>query len=142
MKKQFEESSELDGYEDLKPEDKEKIDKAWEAGKVADEDIPETARKPAAEGEAEEQEAKPKKRARKPKDEAEGGAEKPKKSRAPKKKVCISFSLKHPVKPIGSRGYCSRLRKMTVKKRRRSQRNLRLESHRQRQVNHCPPALS
>jgi len=93
MKKQLSEGSELDGYEDLKPEDQERVDKAWDAGKVADEDIPETARKPAAEGEAEDEEPKPKKRVRKPKGEAEGDAEKPKKTRAPKKKVCIFHSF-------------------------------------------------
>ena len=126
MKKQFSESSELDGYEDLKPEDKERVDKAWEAGEVADEDIPDTARKPEGEGDADEQEAKPKKRARKPKDEAEGNAEKPKKARASKKKVCTFCFLRRSVKPIGSRGHYSKLKKTTVKllKRRRNQTNL------------------
>ena len=45
MKKSFSDASELDGYEDLKPEDQEKVNKAWEEGHVADEDIPESARK-------------------------------------------------------------------------------------------------
>ena len=46
MKKSFESASDLDGYGDLTPEDAAKIDKAWEDGRVADEDIPESARKP------------------------------------------------------------------------------------------------
>lgn len=45
MKAQFENADELDGFEDLKDEDQERIRKAWEDGHVADEDIPETARK-------------------------------------------------------------------------------------------------
>lgn len=45
MHKQFESASELDGYDELKPEDQAKVDKAWEEGKVADEDIPATARR-------------------------------------------------------------------------------------------------
>ncbi|ETW75824.1 hypothetical protein HETIRDRAFT_243903, partial [Heterobasidion irregulare TC 32-1] len=52
MKQQFNEASELDGFDDLKEEDQERVTKAWEAGHVADEDIPETARK--AEGDEEE----------------------------------------------------------------------------------------
>lgn len=62
MKKSFENASELDGYEDLRPNDQEKIDKAWEDGAVADEDIPETARKPEKEGDEEDAEEKPKKK--------------------------------------------------------------------------------
>ena len=65
MHKQFESAADLDGYEALKPEDQAKVDKAWEEGHVADEDIPETARKP--EGEAEEAEEKPKKSRKKAK---------------------------------------------------------------------------
>jgi hypothetical protein len=38
--------SDLDGYVNLKPEDKEKVNKAWKEGKVAEEDIPESAKKP------------------------------------------------------------------------------------------------
>lgn len=45
MKAQFENADELDGYDDLKDEDQERIRKAWDDGHVADEDIPETARK-------------------------------------------------------------------------------------------------
>jgi hypothetical protein len=43
--------SDLDGYDDLKPEDKEKVNKAWEEGKVAEEDIPESAKKPQSDDE-------------------------------------------------------------------------------------------
>lgn len=67
MKKQFEAASELDGYEDLKAADQAKVDKAWEEGHVADEDIPASARKPEADGDGdgegdEDGEAKPKKK--------------------------------------------------------------------------------
>lgn len=67
MKKSFESASELDGYEDLKPEDQAKIEEAWKVGNVADEDVPESARKPEGEdGDAEEKpkKAAPKKRAK------------------------------------------------------------------------------
>ena len=64
MKNSFGEGSELDGYEDLRPEDQAKVIKAWQDGHVAEEDIPESARKPADEEDA----------------------EKPKKKRAPAKK--------------------------------------------------------
>ncbi|KAJ8081196.1 hypothetical protein AAF712_008836 [Marasmius tenuissimus] len=47
VKAQFEEASELDGFEDLKEEDQERVKKAYEDGHVADEDIPDTAREPA-----------------------------------------------------------------------------------------------
>ena len=84
MKQQFNEASELDGFDDLKEEDQGRVTKAWEAGHVADEDIPETARK--AEGDEEE---KPKKRAP-PKKKAENSTEdKPKRGRP--KKVTGSF---------------------------------------------------
>lgn len=65
MKAQFEEADELDGFEDLKDEDQERIRKAYEVGHVADEDIPDSARKPADdEDEGEEDgDAKPKKKA-------------------------------------------------------------------------------
>ncbi|OSX63698.1 hypothetical protein POSPLADRAFT_1055777 [Postia placenta MAD-698-R-SB12] len=62
MKKSFEEADELDGFEDLKDEDQDKIRKAWEEEKVADEDIPETARKPEGEEGEEEEDDKPKKK--------------------------------------------------------------------------------
>ncbi|EKM56501.1 uncharacterized protein PHACADRAFT_253668 [Phanerochaete carnosa HHB-10118-sp] len=54
MKGQFENADELDGFDDLKEEDQERIRKAWEEGHVADEDIPESARNPAGEDEEEE----------------------------------------------------------------------------------------
>ncbi len=63
MKKSFEAADELDGFEDLNEDDQGKIRKAWEVGHVADEDIPETARKPAGEEDADEDEEKPKKKA-------------------------------------------------------------------------------
>lgn len=62
MKKSFSSSSELDGYDELRPEDKAKVDTAWEAGHVADEDIPESAKKPAGEEDKDDEE-KPKKKA-------------------------------------------------------------------------------
>ncbi|KAK0211509.1 zf-PARP-domain-containing protein [Armillaria fumosa] len=86
VKEQFEKASEVDGYDDMKPEDQAKVDKAWEDGQVADEDIPETARKAEGEPEEEEEEEKPKKARGKKK--AEDGEEKPKKPRAPRAKVC------------------------------------------------------
>jgi hypothetical protein len=90
MKSSFSESSELDGYDDLTAEDKARVDKAWEEGHVADEDIPDSARKPAGDDE-EEEEDKPKKKAapkKKKADDADGdAAEKPKKARATKAKV-------------------------------------------------------
>ncbi|KAI0070546.1 zf-PARP-domain-containing protein, partial [Panus rudis PR-1116 ss-1] len=45
----------LDGFEELKPEDQEKIRHAWQDGKVAEEDIPESAKKEEGEGEDEEE---------------------------------------------------------------------------------------
>ena len=73
MTKAVENAEDLDGYEDLRDEDKAKIDTAWEVGHVADEDIPASARKPAKED--------------------DDGEEKPKKKRAPaKKKVCVGWA--------------------------------------------------
>ena len=69
MKKEFKEGSELDGYDDLKPEDQAKIIKAWQAGRIPDEDIFESARKPADEDDEE----KPKKILAKRKATASGG---------------------------------------------------------------------
>jgi len=101
MKKMFEEPSELDGYEELRPEDQAKVDKAWEDGHVADEDIPESAQKPPKNnsgGETDEEVAKEKAKKSKKvsaakkkaeKDtapELEDEDEKPKKKRAPPKK--------------------------------------------------------
>ena len=50
MTSSMSEASELDGYEDLRPEDQKKVSAAFAAGKVADEDIPESAEKPGAQG--------------------------------------------------------------------------------------------
>lgn len=67
MKKSIPEGSELDGYDALRPEDQAKIVQAWQEGHVADEDIPETARKPAGEdGKDGDEEEKPKKAKRAP----------------------------------------------------------------------------
>ncbi|KAF9566515.1 zf-PARP-domain-containing protein [Agrocybe pediades] len=90
VKSKFEEASEVDGFEDLKPEDQERLTKAWADGHVADEDIPPSARKPEGEDDAEEKPKKAKKAPAKKK-AAEGSgeeaAEKPKKARATKAKV-------------------------------------------------------
>lgn len=91
-KKQFGEASELDGFEDLKAEDQAKITKAWDDGAVADEDIPESARKPEAEEGAETE--KPKKaaakKAPKKKAAAEDDDEDAEEEEAPKKKASTS----------------------------------------------------
>ncbi|EJT99408.1 zf-PARP-domain-containing protein [Dacryopinax primogenitus] len=78
------EIEELDGYEDLKLEDQEKVKKAFETRTIEPEDIPESAKKPEADGEGEEEEKPKKKRTTKKtdKDEEEG---EPKKKRATKK---------------------------------------------------------
>jgi len=82
------EASELDGYEDLRPEDQKKVSAAFAAGKVADEDIPESAKKPGGAGageEEDEEEEKPKKKKAPAKKEKEKDADaeaKPKRSRA------------------------------------------------------------
>ncbi|TFY54279.1 hypothetical protein EVJ58_g8959 [Rhodofomes roseus] len=77
MKNSFEEADELDGFDDLTDEDKDKIRVAWEDGKVADEDIPDTAQKPEGEEDEEEDEEKPKKKApgRKKKTDADENGE-------------------------------------------------------------------
>ena len=62
MKKSLGEGSELDGYDQLKPEDQARVIKAWQDGHVADEDIPDSARKAADE----DGEEKPKKAKRAP----------------------------------------------------------------------------
>ncbi|KAI0251934.1 hypothetical protein BJV78DRAFT_1207868 [Lactifluus subvellereus] len=84
MKKSFSSADDLDGFDELQPADQEKIRKAWEDGHVADEDIPETARK--AEGGDDVAEAKPKKKRAPTKKDDEGEAAKPKKARTSKKK--------------------------------------------------------
>ena len=64
MKAQFDEADDLDGFEDLNDEDQERIRKAYEVGHVADEDIPESARKPADDADEDDEDgAKPKKKA-------------------------------------------------------------------------------
>jgi hypothetical protein len=88
VKASAENPSDLDGYDDLKPEDKAKVDKAWEEGKVAPEDIPESAKKPQGEEEEEgDDDAKPKgkKAAGTRKAAAADGEEKPKRARSSKK---------------------------------------------------------
>lgn len=115
MKKMFEDPSELDGYDDLRSEDKEKVNKAWEDGQVADEDIPETARKPAKDNSGSEDEAKEKAKKKKaagaakkrkaakdavPEDDDDDENEKPKKKRAPPKKAPAE-KKKAPVKKKG-----------------------------------------
>ena len=86
-KKSFEDVEDLDGFEELNEEDQQKLKTAWEAGHVAEEDIPPTAKKEDGE------EEKPKKRATKKKKEAEDDGEgeeeeeKPKKARGRKPKV-------------------------------------------------------
>lgn len=54
MKNSFGEADDLDGFDELKDEDQERVQKAWEEGHVADEDIPDSARKPAGNGEDDE----------------------------------------------------------------------------------------
>lgn len=87
MKKSFENAEDLDGFEELNDEDKEKLNTAWEVGHVAEEDIPPSAKKD------DDEEEKPKKRATKKRKEVEdegeeaGEEEKPKKARGRKPKV-------------------------------------------------------
>lgn len=85
IKKSVDEAPEIDGYEALSAEDQAKVNKAWEDGHVADEDIPDTARKP----EADDDEDKPKKKRAPAKkaaaaDDGEEPKEKPKRTRKPK----------------------------------------------------------
>jgi len=106
----FEDATELDGYDELKPEDQARIVKAWADGHVAEEDIPESAKKSAS-GDEDEDEEKPKKAAKKApakKKAAEGSddeaVEKPKKARATKAKVCHYYTiLQLPILKILSR---------------------------------------
>lgn len=89
MKAKFAAPDDLDGFEDLKEEDQERVRQAWEQGHVADEDIPSTARKPADDADIEGGEEKPKKKrapAKKKTDTVGGEEEKPKKKRATKSK--------------------------------------------------------
>jgi hypothetical protein len=84
FKKSFSKADELDGFDELQPADQDKIRKAWEDGNVADEDIPETARKAQGDDGADE-EAKPKKKRAPAKKGDDGEASKPKKARTSKK---------------------------------------------------------
>lgn len=89
MKAKFASPDDLDGFEDLKEEDQERVRRAWEQGHVADEDIPPTARKQAEDANAEDDEEKPKKKRGPAKKKVEGEGdeeEKPKKKRATKPK--------------------------------------------------------
>jgi hypothetical protein len=83
MKKSFSNADELDGFDDLQPGDQDKVRQAWDDDHVADEDIPETARKP--EGDDEVDEAKPKKKRAPSKKDDGGEVAKPKKARTSKK---------------------------------------------------------
>ncbi|KAF9240721.1 hypothetical protein BU15DRAFT_27940, partial [Melanogaster broomeanus] len=85
MKAQFTTADELDGFEDLNDEDKDRLRRAFDEGKVADEDIPESARKPAGDDAEEGDKTKKKRAPAKKKAEAEADdEEKPKKKRATK----------------------------------------------------------
>ncbi|KAI0765256.1 poly polymerase and DNA-ligase Zn-finger region-domain-containing protein [Fomes fomentarius] len=70
MKNNFNEADELDGFDDLNDEDQKRVEKAWEDGRVAPEDVPETAKK--GDGEEEDEEDKPKKRGKKKAEEDDG----------------------------------------------------------------------
>ena len=76
MKASYDEPSKIEGWDDLKEGEKEKVQRAWEEGQIPDDDkgageAVDTGKKKAA--------------PRKKKDE--DGEEKPKKARAPRKKV-------------------------------------------------------
>ncbi|KAG6330430.1 hypothetical protein ID866_8659 [Astraeus odoratus] len=78
-------AEELDGYEELKDEDKERLRRAFQDGKVADADVPATARKPADEEAKEDEKPKKKRAPAKKTAEAEAGDEE-KSKKAPAKK--------------------------------------------------------
>ncbi len=84
---------ELDGWEDLKQEDKDKITKAYEEGHVAEEDIPETAKGDKDGADEDDEDEKPVKKARVTKKKADDGEEKPKKARATKKVRSFALTL-------------------------------------------------
>jgi len=96
MKKSFSEADELDGFDELQPADQDRIRKAWDEGRVPDEDVPETARKPEKADDANDEE-KPKKKRAPPKKDDEGDVAKPKKARTSKKVrrrcPCFTFSV-------------------------------------------------
>ncbi|GFZ43305.1 hypothetical protein JCM24511_01025 [Saitozyma sp. JCM 24511] len=90
LKEQFDEASEVDGYEELPPVYQAKFDKAWKVGHVDDEDIPETARKPSDHEDGDEPASSPvKKKASKKKKGGDDDDEdkKPKKAQAKSKGV-------------------------------------------------------
>jgi hypothetical protein len=89
MKESFEDPSELDGFDELPEADQQRVIKAYEDGHVADEDIPETARKPEGEEDEEEEEEKPKKKRASKKKADDGDEEKPAKAKKATKKVCL-----------------------------------------------------
>ncbi|KAF7975544.1 hypothetical protein HWV62_9383 [Athelia sp. TMB] len=98
MKKSFGEAAELDGYDELRAEDRARVDAAWAEGRVADADVPESARKPAKDGEDDAEEkpkkkrAPAKKKAKAASDAEEDEEEKPKRKRAPAKKKAKAAS--------------------------------------------------
>ena len=87
-KRSFENVKDLDGFEELREDDQEKLKAAWEAGHVADDDIPPTAKKSDGDGEEE----IPKERASEKKKEADNNKEdeKPRRSRGRRPKVSRS----------------------------------------------------
>ncbi|KAJ7477233.1 poly polymerase and DNA-ligase Zn-finger region-domain-containing protein, partial [Mycena galericulata] len=54
LKEKHDEAADIDGFEELTEEDKARVTAAYEAGHVADEDIPDSARKPEKGGDDEE----------------------------------------------------------------------------------------
>ncbi|KAH8102246.1 zf-PARP-domain-containing protein [Cristinia sonorae] len=82
MKKTLSEADELDGFEDLKPADQEKVRKAWEDGHVADEDAPAGAKKAGDDASDDEKPKKGKKAAAE-----KGGKKKAAESKEPAKGV-------------------------------------------------------
>ena len=74
MKNSFNDADELDGFDDLQDDDQDRVKKAWEDGRVAAEDVPETAKKADGGDEDEDdEEEKPKKGRGKKKDDEESG---------------------------------------------------------------------
>ena len=84
LKKSFSNADELDGFDELQPADQDRIRRAWDDGRIPDEDVPETARKPEKADDATDEE-KPKKKRAPPKKDDEGDVPKPKKARTSKK---------------------------------------------------------
>jgi len=65
VKEMIADAEDLDGFDDLTPEAQDKVRKAWEVGHVADEDIPESARKGADEDDDDEEDGKKSKKKKK-----------------------------------------------------------------------------